>query len=236
MAQSRFYENNPSSEQDANNFSNISDQKGGTCYAHAIAHAVRETENRIIGRYPPSHNDLVKEITNKYGYNGADTYQVLQWQCNKRQLGCKQVTRQQALNAIKKGRVIVGRFYLNEGQWNKMGEFFNNKSNWVYEKSDIGDGYNGADDGGHAVAIIGIGISKNGKSYFKIKNSWGNKWADNGYFRFSFDMPLQYFDVYFRICDLTKQDLDNYKQINGSQTDTYIKSQENDHDGYCVVL
>jgi hypothetical protein len=35
--------------------------------------------------------------------------------------------------------------------------------------------------GGHAIEITGWGI-KNGKPYWQVKNSWGDKWGYNGYF------------------------------------------------------
>eukprot|EP00486_Rosalina_sp_Unknown_P002679 CAMPEP_0201574560 /NCGR_PEP_ID=MMETSP0190_2-20130828/19122_1 /ASSEMBLY_ACC=CAM_ASM_000263 /TAXON_ID=37353 /ORGANISM="Rosalina sp." /LENGTH=244 /DNA_ID=CAMNT_0048002949 /DNA_START=18 /DNA_END=752 /DNA_ORIENTATION=+ len=244
MAQPRFYENNPQSEKDANYYANISKQIGGTCYAHAVAHAVRETESRIIGRNVPSHEDLIKEITDEHGSKGAQTYKVLKQQCDKRRLGCAIVSMEKAMEAINKRRVIVASFHFNEGQWKKMSQFFEEKPTFVYEKSDIGEGYEGADGGGHAVAIVGIG-NTDGKRYFKIKNSWGTGFADYGYFRFSFDMPLIFMDVFFRICDLSQQDLANYKRITGDNVGNgdgqgnnikvNQKSQQSTNDA-CVIL
>eukprot|EP01084_Bolivina_argentea_P084660 153061_1 len=37
-------------------------QNGGTCYANAVATAIRATEFRIIGRKPDAHKKLVKQI------------------------------------------------------------------------------------------------------------------------------------------------------------------------------
>lgn len=40
----------------------------------------------------------------------------------------------------------------------------------------------GPEVGGHAIEIVGWG-EDNGKKYWIIKNSWGDKWGDGGYFR-----------------------------------------------------
>lgn len=37
--------------------------------------------------------------------------------------------------------------------------------------------------GGHAIKIIGWGVTDEGVKYWLIANSWGNGWGENGYFR-----------------------------------------------------
>lgn len=37
--------------------------------------------------------------------------------------------------------------------------------------------------GGHAVKLIGWGVTDNGEEYWTIVNSWGNKWGEDGTFR-----------------------------------------------------
>ena len=228
MAQPKWFANDPSSEQQINHFPDITDQEGkGTCYAHATAHAIREAENRILGRNPPSHKSLVDEITDKYGNDGACTYQVLQEQCNKRQLQVEKVSKDEAKKALDAGRVIVGRFWLNEGQWKGFSKFFENNTKYVYEETDVRPGYSGNGDGGHAVAIIGKGKGKkDGKDieYWEIKNSWGPQWGDEGKFRLSCGFPMDLYDVYFIQSQLTQQDWRNFHRITSQK------------DASCIVL
>eukprot|EP00826_Nyctotherus_ovalis_P046002 TRINITY_DN5147_c0_g1_i1.p1 TRINITY_DN5147_c0_g1~~TRINITY_DN5147_c0_g1_i1.p1 ORF type:complete len:298 (-),score=51.79 TRINITY_DN5147_c0_g1_i1:87-935(-) len=44
----------------------------------------------------------------------------------------------------------------------------------------------GESQGGHAVVIVGWGISE-GTEYWKVRNSWGPGWGENGYFRIAMD-------------------------------------------------
>ena len=55
-------------------------------------------------------------------------------------------------------------------------------SDFLYYEKGIYKHTTGEIEGKHAVTIVGYG-EENGVKYWKVKNSWGNKWAENGYFR-----------------------------------------------------
>ena len=42
--------------------------------------------------------------------------------------------------------------------------------------------------GGHAVLIVGWGVSEYGTEYWEVQNSWGPEWGENGgFFRIKMD-------------------------------------------------
>lgn len=57
----------------------------------------------------------------------------------------------------------------------------------------------------HAVVIVGYGVDEEtGKKYWKIKNSWGAEWGENGYFRLLRGEGTCGIDQYTLIADIEK--------------------------------
>lgn len=76
--------------------------------------------------------------------------------------------------ALQKGPICVGMKVPEDGT-------FDSYTGGIYD-------YNGGDfpwaGNGHAVLVVGY---SDDQQYFKVKNSWGQGWGENGYFRISYD-------------------------------------------------
>jgi C1A family cysteine protease len=48
--------------------------------------------------------------------------------------------------------------------------------------SGVFDGCSPDDRNNHAIAVVGWG-TEDGKDYWKIKNSWGSRWGENGFIK-----------------------------------------------------
>eukprot|EP01084_Bolivina_argentea_P009366 17499_1 len=165
-------------------------QKGRTCYANAVATAIRAAQKKS-GEILDDHKLLVDDMTSKYGSDGAYTPNVLHQECAKHKLECAKVKEDEALNAIKYGkRVVVARFGLSQNDWKVFKHYFKNEKTGVLTKGMLKDSTKGS---GHAVVIVGVNEMN---SYWKIKNSWGSNFADCGHFRVAMNaINFEYWDV-----------------------------------------
>eukprot|EP00927_Polykrikos_kofoidii_P037869 TRINITY_DN32073_c0_g1_i1.p1 TRINITY_DN32073_c0_g1~~TRINITY_DN32073_c0_g1_i1.p1 ORF type:complete len:513 (+),score=42.28 TRINITY_DN32073_c0_g1_i1:183-1541(+) len=199
----------------------IHTQAAGTCYAHAVATAVRATESRIVGRHPKPHAEIVQEIVSRHGSNGADAFEVLRRECAQRCLGCCEVAVANFTEALQSNRTALVRFRFSEDIWTAFSSFFKKHPSGILSVADIArykpDLSLPPCSEGHAVCAKGL-LCENGKPYVYLKNSWGTSFADNGCFKVGLDViarpefGFEIFDVFFRICDLTPEDLQNYEE------------------------
>ena len=94
---------------------------------------------------------------------------------------------------------------MNGSQWNNFSNYFESNPKGVITKEEINE--NAIPDklpwerGGHAIVVFGYT-----KTYYKIKNSWGPNWGDNGKFRVAKNAidSLELADTSFRVSDLTE--------------------------------
>ena len=104
---------------------------------------------------------------------------------------CRRMSRRLS-KTVDEDRTYGSSAYSVRGEKNIMKEIYENGSVegtfTVYE--DFGDYESGVYQhvtgsylGGHAIKMIGWGVTEEGVKYWLIANSWGNTWGENGYFR-----------------------------------------------------
>ena len=201
--------------------STIHQQFGGTCYANAVATAVRATEMRIVGRVSMSHKHIVQQIVAKHGTNGGNTFEVLKEECFKRQLGCGRVEIEDLVEVLQANRTMVVAFHFTEDVWHAFSSFFTQKPTSVLTRQAIEDyrpDYSlPSQESGHAVCTRGL-LYDHGIPCIEMKNSWGPNFADGGNFKVGLDVVVdprfnfELFDVFFRVADLLEEDFRRFEQ------------------------
>ncbi len=194
-------------------FADILDhQHSGTCYAHAAATVVRAAERRIVGRKLEKHHVMVRRLVDKYGTKGPSSSLmaiILEEECNPRKLQCQKVDTSGAAQAVDLGRAILLCFELTDAQWTEFSAFFKRAPSATLDSDSLPDSLGGKFSG-HAAVIVG-----HDDSSWKIKNSWGDDFADGGYFQMSKSLVLDchpmFYDIFWYEHNLTADDLAAYE-------------------------
>lgn len=199
-------------------------QEGGTCYANASAAVLHLAMKRIRGRVrdPPSAWDypefeyLRDEIIKDYGVDGANTQAVLEKFTEKYRLHVKSLTSpQDALKAVVCKRPVIATFRLTDPEWTQFEKFFDNNKGGILTcaEIDLSKRDRSLKTDGHAVVLT----SFNSKC-LRFMNSWGETWADQGFFRVeNIDvLGFKFFDVYWTLKDLKREEI-AYFEKNGAQ-------------------
>ncbi|XP_068678686.1 uncharacterized protein [Montipora foliosa] len=199
-------------------------QHGGTCYANASAAVMHLAMKRIVGRDGgyPDFFELRKKLINKYGEKGAPTIKVLREVCPEYRLQCERVDTNGAKKAITEKRPVVARFYLTGAQWDQFSQFYQEKGKEILTKSYLNSKRGSTSDpGGHAVVLTSYDAES-----LRLMNSWGDGWADSGFFRVqnSDVLGLEFFDVYWTLNDLSKKEKEAYKKSGAKVAGNLMKS------------
>lgn len=188
-------------------------QVGETCYANAAATVLHLAMSRILGRqggYPDFYK-LRQELIDCSNRKGAtSTLYVLQKICPKYHLRCKEVDLKGAMEAIASSRPVVARFRLNKNEWKSFEDFFisNPEGILTKEQFDITARPLKVRTGGHAVVLTSFN-----SECLRLLNSWGDEWADKGFFRVQNAnvLGLNFIDVFWEEEDLTPEEKACYK-------------------------
>ena len=194
-------------------------KQGATCRVNAAAAVLHLSMKQILkreGGYPNFYK-IKEEIINRFesDRDRANTILVLQEMCPKYRLHCQKVDLKGAMKAITSGRPVVATFRLTGNEWDRFKEFYERNPKGILTKNDIDIPVSHLEhcsppktpDFGHAVVLTSFD-----SECLRLLNSWGENWADMGFFRVQNAdvLRLQFIDVYWTVEDLTDEENSYY--------------------------
>ena len=207
-------------------------QHGGTCYANASAAVMHLAMKRIFGRdggYPDFfelREKLIAKYHNQSGKKGASTKKVLKEICPKYRLQCQRVYANGAMEAICANRPVVVTFRLTGAQWDQFDKFYDENPRGILTRSYLDSKHVSTRDAeGHAVVLTSYDADS-----FRLMNSWGDDWADNGFFRVQkslsdvLGLKFKFFDVSWAEDDLSENEKKAYNQHGAEVSRKLLKS------------
>ena len=200
------------------------EQDEDTCYANASAAVLHLAMKRIIGRDGgyPDFFELREGLIEKYGKDGASTIKVLEEICPTYRLQCEKVDAIGAMKAVSEKRPVVARFDLTGAQWDQFSQFFKEKPKGILTRSCLDSKHHSTSDpGGHAVVLTSYDAES-----LHLMNSWGDDWADNGFFRVqnSDVLGLEFVDVFWTLDNLSQREKRAFDQHGAEVAATLMKS------------
>jgi len=180
----------------------------GTCYAQAAATVLRSAELRIVGRELKPHRVIVERIVAKHGTRGGYVNKVLEEECPSKCLRFREVQTADASRCLDLGRALLFSFWLTDDQWEAFSDFFRRTPSSILEELPTR-----AQDSkriGHGAVIIG-----HSEDTWLLKNSWGDDFAQDGYFKISKALITDagFTDVFFYEHELRAEDHAAYARM-----------------------
>lgn len=119
-------------------------QKGGTCYANAIATVIHLAMHHIVGREGgiPKFSDIRQRITDEFGVESGITEEVLEMVCPKYRLHFQEISEEEARQAINERRPVLAKFWLYRKEWDRFSEFYKKTPTKILERSHLNGKFN----------------------------------------------------------------------------------------------
>ena len=204
------------------------DQGGDkTCYAFACATVLHMAMKRIHGRDGghPGFEELKDKFISQFG-KPTGIRAVLEKNCSDYRLRYRKATIQDAKKAISEKRPVIARFKLPKEKMRALTKYrgkCDGNSTGILTKRNLDIPTRPGDPVcGHAVVLT----SYNSKS-LTFMNSWGAKWADDGFFSVEntevFER-MKFYDVYWNLDDLSKEEKESYRRSDSEVAAKLIKS------------
>ncbi|VDI27718.1 Hypothetical predicted protein [Mytilus galloprovincialis] len=201
-------------------------QVGGTCYANASAVVLDLSMKRILGRDGgyPDFKDLREKIIELHGKDGANTLNVLEGIVPEYRLHCNLVDAKDAMKAIAAKRPVVATFCLTDPEWNQFSSMFyqrNPTSILTKAEIDLSKRDPRPKLTGHAVVLTSFN-----SECLRFMNSWGDNWADMGFFRVqnSIVLDFKFIDVFWTLNDLSERETEYFKKHGAEVADKIMKN------------
>ena len=193
-------------------------QEGETVYADVAATVFHLSIRRILGRvggYPNFYElreEIVKEFDPENYPDGVPTIRVLQKMCPKYRLQCKRVDLKGAMQAVTLSRPVVATFRLTDNEWDSFDNFYESNPKGILTKREIDITARPPNtvDFGQAVVLTSFN-----SECLRLLNSWGEEWADMGFFRVENAdvLGLKFIDVYWTEDDLKEEEITYFKKF-----------------------
>lgn len=200
-------------------------QVKGTCYANALAAVLHLSMMRILGRDKgyPSFTALRAEMIDRHGEDGAHTFEVLREITPIYRLQYEAVDVTEAMSAIAAKRPVYATFSLTDLEWEQFGDFYRRDPTGVLTNAEIDIRKRDRKDVLHGHAVV---LTSFNSECFRFMNSWGDDWADMGFFKVqnSEVLAFEFCDVFWTLNDLSQREIYFFENHGAEVADKIIKS------------
>jgi hypothetical protein len=185
-------------------------QIGPTCWAYSLSAIIYLASSRIFERKIEDFKNILNRIlTEEKSDVCQNIFKLADKYLSFYKLKGKIISFDEARKAVMKGRPCLCAFYLDNQGWDNFSTFFLRNPKGILTGEIINANNSNKCGGGLSVVLTTIE-----NNCLKFLNSWGNKWADKGFFRIENEKVLpniKFMDVFWYESDKIDESIGKYK-------------------------